>query len=163
MSPELTTNQIYHDMRSILSNGSHSINVDCFKRADIINALCHLGYIDRAEHTYYDIARTVSAALKKALFTGLIRIRYDQYGSWRNEYSFDSDSAAAIEVKPAKKKNPMTSRYYDLAIMKSEARALYDNISQLHAEFANIKTLKQYSTKELLDEIQSRVEAKNSL
>jgi hypothetical protein len=152
-------------MRSILSNGSH--NVDCFKRADIINALCHLGYIDRAEHTYYDIARTVSAALKKARYTGLIRMRYDQYGSWRNEYSFDSDSdsAAALEGETAKKENPMTSYHNKFGNLKREARTLYDNISCLDGEFANvkIKTLKDYSSKELLEELQRRVEAKNSL
>jgi hypothetical protein len=146
-------------MRDILNNGSHSINVDCFKRADITSALCYLGYIDRAG---YDIVRTVSAALKKALYTGLIRRRYNQYGSWRNEYSFDSDSAAALEVKPAKKENPMSSYHFKLGNLKREARTLYDNISRLDGEFANvkIKTLEDYSTRELLDEIEVRLAVK---
>jgi len=159
MSHELTTDQVYHDIRSILLNAD-SINVDCFKRADIISVLCHGGYINRDEHTYYDIARTVSAALKKGLDTGLIHKKYDANCYWRNQYCFSMLSVAALQVKPAKKEDPMTSQYCDLAILKSEARALYDNISQLQADFANVKTLKQYSIEELLNEIQSRDESK---
>ena len=163
MNQELTTNGVYRDIRSILNNMSHSFNADCFKRADITSTLCRLGYINRDEFTKYDIDRTVSAALKKACYTGLIQVRYNQYGFWRNEYSFDPESAAALEGKTVKKKDTMASHNHAIGIMKREARSLYDNISQLQAEIANVKTLKDYSTKELLDEIQSRVAANKTL
>mgnify|MGYP007062795101 CR=1 FL=1 len=163
MSRELTTNGVYCAIRDIFNNSEHSINADCFKRADIIRLLCDLRYIDAELYSQYDIDRTVSAALKKARYTRLICIVLLDDCRWHNEYCFVSASAAALEGKTAKKEDKMTSHYYALGIMKREAQALYDNISQLHADFANIKTLKQYSTKELLDEIQRRVEAKNSL
>lgn len=163
MSRELTTNGVYCAIRDIFNNREHSINTECFKKADITSTLCHLGYINWDEFTKYDIDRTVSAALKKARYTGLIRIRYDQYGSWRNEYTFDPESAAALEGKTVKNENPMDSYHYKMGVLKRHARALYDNIPKLHVEFANVKTLKDYSTKELLDEIQSRVALNKTL
>ena len=166
MSPELKTDDVYNDMRDILANGSHNINADRFKRADIIRLLIDLKYIHEELYSRYDIARTVSAALKKARYTGLICIVLDDDCRWHNEYCFVSASAAALRVKSAKKvktmknENPVSSYHYKMGVLKREARALYDNILCVEAEIASVKTLKDYSTRELLDEIEVRLAVK---